>query len=231
VKFDELGDQLKIYEEAATSRLLPGMYTLLKIIYGYFQSDEISLLLDPSDRPYDLKDRKLLSILAGQASVAFTLELRRLLGSKAATESAVFDNRLLQLPTTGLVRDYFRWRNEDAARNALNGYCYWYLRQQGKLSVGAATGLLEGKGVAFKNDLLFNRFKVNFNDVPAWQKRGVGMLWESYIKDGFNPILGEKVQAVRRRVVSDYELPQGEAYGKYILDLLATYSEQSKVGV
>jgi len=53
-----------------------------------------------------------------------------------------FDCRLSQLPGLELVVDYFRWRNEDAHRNALNAHCYWLLRKQGK-GVGEATAALK----------------------------------------------------------------------------------------
>lgn len=67
------------------------------------------------------------------------------------------------------VVDYFRWRSEDAHRNALNSHCYWLLRKEGK-SVGQATSTLEGMSVAAKNELLFQH-GINFNDLPRWQKR------------------------------------------------------------
>ena len=70
-----------------------------KVIYGYTQSDEISLLLDIKEESFNRKQRKLNSILAGQASAKFSL----LLG-----DIGVFDCRLCQLPTKSLVVDYFR---------------------------------------------------------------------------------------------------------------------------
>jgi len=87
-----------------------------------------------------------------------------------------------QLTGTALVVDYFRWRAEDAARNALNAWCYWTLRKAGQ-SRQAATAALRGATTAEKSELLF-KYGINFNDVPAWQKRGVGLYWETYDKPG-----------------------------------------------
>lgn len=67
---------------------------------------------------------------------------------------ATFDCRISQLPTTNLVVDDFRWRNEDACRNALSAYCYWTLRKLG-LDVRATTEKLFGLSVSQKNELLF----------------------------------------------------------------------------
>jgi tRNA(His) 5'-end guanylyltransferase len=116
-------------------------------MYGYTQGDEISLLFHPSDETFGRKLRKLNSILAGEASAKFSV----LLG-----EATAFDCRISQLPQIGDVVDYFRWRSEDAHRNAVNGHCYWMLRQQGK-SVEAATTYLAGHSIAEKNELLFRQ--------------------------------------------------------------------------
>ena len=50
-----------------------------------------------------------------------------------------------QLPTVDLVVDYFRWRSEDAHRNALNSHCYWMLRKGG-LDAQQATKQVKGLG-------------------------------------------------------------------------------------
>jgi len=187
------------------------------ILYGYTQSDEISLLFSPDEQSFGRKLRKLNSVLAGCASAFATQFLYS--HSDSPGDAVVFDCRICQLPTIHDVEDYFRWRQEDAHRNALNGYCYWKLRQDGE-SKRKATRTLEGKGVAFKNNLLFERFGLNFNDVPKWQKRGVGVLWETYTKEGHNPITGETVEATRKRLITMEELPLGEFYGEFVRGLL-----------
>jgi tRNA(His) guanylyltransferase len=79
------------------------------VVYGYTQSDEISLLLRRDDATFGRKTRKILSVLAGEASARFTL---------AMGQMACFDARICPLPTAAHVVDYFRWRHEDAHRNA-----------------------------------------------------------------------------------------------------------------
>jgi tRNA(His) 5'-end guanylyltransferase len=59
-------------------------------------------------------------------------------------------------------------------------------------SVALATAALEGKSVADKNELLFQA-GINFNDLPPWQRRGTGLYWERYEREGYNPKLGQKV--------------------------------------
>src|ERR1700736_5479120 len=93
------------------------------VVYGYTESDEISLLFGLGENSFGRKLRKLISVLAGEASAKFSL----LLGAVAS-----FKSRISQLPSLELVVDYFRWRSEDAHRNALNAHCYWLQRKQGK---------------------------------------------------------------------------------------------------
>jgi len=175
------------------------------VVYGYTESDEISLLFGLEENSFGRKLRKLISILAGEASAKFAL----LLGAAAS-----FDCRISQLPSVELVVDYFRWRNEDAHRNALNAHCYWLLRKQGQ-GEHEATAALKGMSAADKNELLF-RHEINFNDLPLWQKRGVGLYWEEYDRPAVNPISGETVLARRRRVHRDLELPMKDDYSAFL---------------
>jgi tRNA(His) 5'-end guanylyltransferase len=186
------------------------------MVYGYTESDEISLLFGAEENGFGRKLRKLNSVLAGEASAKFSL----LLGAMAC-----FDCRISQLPCVELVVDYFRWRNEDAHRNALNAHCYWLLRKQGQ-GVGEATAALKGESVAAKNELLF-RNGVNFNDFPLWQRRGVGLYWEEYDRPAENPVTGEKVLARRRRIRRDLELPMKDDYSAFLRKLLDNATKNS----
>lgn len=179
------------------------------VVYGYTQSDEISLLLHRNERLFGRKLRKLNSVLAGETSAAFSLAL----GAPAA-----FDCRVSQLPTEDDVVDYFRWRHEDAHRNALNGHCYWLLRRQGA-SDAEATRRLEGVSIAARNELLFQH-GIQFNEIPNWQKRGVGAYWERVEQPVTDPRTGEARHRTKKRLVIDLELPMKEAYEAFVRGLL-----------
>ena len=247
MKFEDLDKKMRVYEQSLDQVMLPEIYLVARldgrgftrltkevckfeapfderfrnlmentvkalmdcgfnIVYGYTQSDEISLLFHPEENSFGRKVRKYNSVLAGVASASFSLQLG---------QQAVFDCRVVPLPTVERVQDYFLWRQEDAHRNALNSHCYWMLRKEGA-SVRAATGQLKGQTVAYKNELLFQH-GINFNELPAWQKRGIGLYWKQVEREGYNPIKKEKVVTLRRELTTDYDLPFGEEYAKFIV--------------
>jgi tRNA(His) guanylyltransferase len=172
-----------------------------RAVYGYTQSDEISLLLHREETAFERKLRKYDSVLAAEASACFSLRLGA---------HATFDCRLCQLPSEELVVDYFRWRQEDASRNALNAHCYWALRKAG-MSVSEATNRMLRLSKAEKNDLLHQQ-GVNFGKLPNWQKRGVGLWWEMHEKTGLNPKTGQKTKTLRRGLRIEQDLQVGEEY-------------------
>ena len=73
-------------------------------------------------------------------------------------------------------------------------------------SASKASKQLEHEGIAFKNELLFQH-GINFNDLPIWQRLGIGLYWKEYQKNGHNPITGQDVPTTRREVFVDYDLP------------------------
>lgn len=188
-----------------------------RVIYGYTQSDEISILFHLKEETFSRKERKLLSILAGEASATFSL---------LAGCPAVFDCRLVPLPHVDDVVDYFRWRQEDANRNALNSHCYWLLRKDG-LSVSTASQQLKGTSVSDKNELLHSR-GINYNGLPLWQKRGVGMYYREEQRQGFNPKTQESTMCYRNVLHVDMELPIGQEYSTFIKNILERNTDEKQ---
>ena len=250
MNFDELDKKMRIYEQSIDQHILPDLYLVarldgrsfsrltkevcdfeapfdirfrdmmvntvkalmecgFRVVYGFTESDEISLLFHKDESAFGRKVRKYNSILAGQASAAFSLQLGQVIA---------MDCRLIPLPNIERVQDYFLWRQEDAHRNALNAHCYWMLRKEG-IGARAATAQLEGKSIAYKNELLFSR-GINFDKLPAWQKRGIGVFWADVEKIGFNPVTKQEVLTTRRELQTEYELPLGQQYGDMITSFL-----------
>ena len=82
-----------------------------------------------------------------------------------------------------------------------------------------ATADLEGKSVNYKKELL-SQMGIDYDDLPSWQKMGIGIYYVDVEKEGYNPITNTTVLTKRRELLVDYELPTGEEYRNYILRVL-----------
>ena len=178
--------------------------------YGYTQSDEISLVLEPDHHVFGRRLQKSVSVLAGEASAALSLGLGM---------HAVFDARVLALHSVDEVSHYLRWRQADARRNARFLYCYWLLRRQGASS-RRATKELRGLGAHDQEALLRECGRINLEAVPAWQRNGIGLRHETFEREGTDPRSGESVTVVRRRIRVEEVLPVGPAYTQWISRLI-----------
>lgn len=185
-------------------------------IYAYTESDEISVLLPHTSDYFGREVEKLVSISAAMASVTFSM---------AFDEKAVFDSRVCVAPGPAAVIDYFRWRQADAKRCALNGTCYWTLRKHGKTE-SEATEALHGLSNRPKLELL-QQYGVQFDSLPAWQRLGTGVYIQHETRPGFNPLKGEVVEAVRRQLVVNLDLPERDAYAEWLQGLLEPEAESA----
>jgi tRNA(His) guanylyltransferase len=185
------------------------MGTGLRIALCYTQSDEISLLFASNENAFNRKTRKLTSVLAGEASGVFSLAL----GTPAA-----FDCRICPLPSLGDAVDYFRWRTQDATRNALSAYCYWTLRERG---IGAAGADLQLAGLSSEAKRAFlQTMAIDFDDVAEWERRGAMLVWKDVSHAGKNPITGAVEETIRRRLAWLAPVPEGGDIARLVEDVL-----------
>jgi tRNA(His) 5'-end guanylyltransferase len=131
---------------------------------GYTQSDEISLVFySPS---YDSqvffngRKQKMVSVLAAMCSVTFNDLYRGHFGSDA-NSLALFDCRAWQVPSLVEAANALLWREQDATKNAISMAARHYYSHKS----------LHGKSGKEMQELLFQK-GINFNDYPAFFKRG-----------------------------------------------------------
>jgi len=177
-------------------------------LYAHTHSDEISILLPPEWTMFDNELEKLVSSTAASATAEFNF------GVQERSRIGKFDSRIWIAASTDEVVRYFSWRQKDCLRCAINCITYWHMRHKG-MNERQATHEMEGKNFSWKNEYL-HRDGLNFNSYPRWQKRGIGLYWETYMKDGFNPKKQTVVKVERRRVVQDLLMPTGEEYENYV---------------
>jgi tRNA(His) 5'-end guanylyltransferase len=191
--------------ETASALLL-----MLRGVYAYTESDEISVLLPRNSTLFNREVEKLVSLSAGRATGVFSLKLGQL---------AEFDARVWVGESTVDVFDYFRWRQADALRASLNGWSYWTLRQEGK-GPGQAQSLLDNTSSSERESLLAER-GIRFSEVPAWQRKGVGLFFDREERQALNSKTGEVGTKLRRVLRIDKDLLERDAYALFLGELIA----------
>jgi tRNA(His) 5'-end guanylyltransferase len=158
-------------------------------VLGYHQSDEITLILVDyknlnSSAFFDYEVQKMCSISASMATMFFNKYLSKKVAefsddfyeawnvteadhklleaySRAVARGAVFDSRCFNIPKEE-VANLIYWRQLDATRNSIQ-------------MVGQANFShkeLHGKSCNMIQDMLHERKGINWNDFPAYKKRG-----------------------------------------------------------
>ena len=91
-------------------------------LFIYSFSDEISILLD--NVPFNGRIEKMNSVIAGFASSSFTLNY-----DVQFSKAVSFDSRVIPI-TDDKIYDYFKWRQDEAWRNCINGYGIHFLKSK-----------------------------------------------------------------------------------------------------
>jgi tRNA(His) 5'-end guanylyltransferase len=136
-------------------------------VFGYTQSDEISLLLRDWDN-FETQQwfggnvQKMTSVSASIATAAFNLTYGKDIKQPDwFGDCALFDARVYNLPEQE-VTNYFIWRQQDASRNSVQMLGHYHFSQKE----------MHGKNNSQVQDMLMLQKGVNWNDLPTWMKRG-----------------------------------------------------------
>jgi len=172
----------------------------------YTFSDEINILL--SEIPFAGRIEKLDSVFASFITGSFTKNIPL----KSVKRPVSFDSRIIPLSPEGTVK-YFKERQDEAWRNCINGYAYWTLREE--YSKKESMEILRKKKSNQLHDILFER-DINPAELPAWQRRGIGIYKKEVVIEGYNPIKDENVRSTRKKIFIDNDLPifNAEFFGK-----------------
>ncbi|WP_292518795.1 tRNA(His) guanylyltransferase Thg1 family protein [Methanoculleus sp.] len=163
--------------------------------FAYTFSDEISLYF--KTLPFSGRVEKIDSVTAAIAASKLTIEF-------GCAEPLAFDARII--PATGeFAVEYLVSRQNEAWRNHINAYCQNALVKEGMTSREAAAAL-RGMQSEAMHEMMFER-GVNLAATPAWQRRGTLLYREECIKEGYNPMTGKTVQAVRACIREPEETP------------------------
>jgi len=144
-----------------------------EVVFGVSHSGEISILLAGVEEEGKGPDgRELLCKLSSEAAGKLTL----LLG-----EPVSFNGTLYEFPAPEVAKKYFVWRQEDNRAYTLNRYFKFALLSSGT-DLTRIPEMLRDFGDEEKVEILKQQ-EVDFEEVPWWQTRGVGLYWQAGLDD------------------------------------------------
>ncbi|KNC46032.1 histidine tRNA 5'-guanylyltransferase [Thecamonas trahens ATCC 50062] len=142
------------------------------LVLAYGHSDEFSFVLPPSSNVYKRRASKLVSTVVSLFTGAFIAAWPAAFGPDVPLmEMPVFDGRTVVLPTRAVLRDYLSWRQVDCHINNLFNTGFWALVGDGD-DPAVANKLLCDANSAQKNEILFSRFGINYNNEPELNRKG-----------------------------------------------------------
>jgi tRNA(His) 5'-end guanylyltransferase len=222
-----LANYEKPYDDRVHIAMCSAMYavfTKFQGIYGYTQSDEISILLRRDFADFNRSLEKVVSLSASLATSSFvaTMSGYDTIGCKEMRDKTPhFDSRVWIGALDHQVVDYFRWRQADCMRNCVYGWTYWTLVKKG-MSRRSATKKLHGVGTEGKHEILHQE-GVKIDEIADWQKNGTGIAWREHFKSVKSAPGSPEYPAhvARREAMFNWSLPIKDDYSEFIRELLA----------
>ncbi|XP_063683721.1 uncharacterized protein LOC134818207 [Bolinopsis microptera] len=160
------------------------MSELQDIFMAYGQSDEYSFIFKRSSTLYGRRSSKILSTVCSMFTSHYLFNWSKHFNDPLLYPPS-FDARVVLYPTVRDVRNYFNWRQADCHINNLYNTCFWALVQDGNLSNSEAEKRLKGTFSADKNEILFAKFGVNYNELSEIYRKGSTIIWnENKSEDG-----------------------------------------------
>ncbi|KAF8645868.1 hypothetical protein AX16_007526 [Volvariella volvacea WC 439] len=159
---------LELMDHAARS--LMEAYPDIMLAFG--ESDEYSFLLRKSTALYNRRQAKIVSTLTSFFTSCYVFNWSRFFPDTPLKYPPSFDGRIVLYPGEKEIKDYFSWRQADTHINNLYNTTFWALVQKGGQTATEAHATLKGTISKDKNEILFSRFGINYNQISERFKKG-----------------------------------------------------------
>ncbi|KEF51651.1 tRNA(His) guanylyltransferase [Exophiala aquamarina CBS 119918] len=162
--------------------------TVPDLVVAYGVSDEFSFVFHRSTDLFERRAAKLVSTVVSTFTAVYVLLWSQVFSGDAVTDSEerdggrtpslsvemlpTFDGRAVCYPSWHNLRDYLSWRQVDCHINNLYNTTFWAMVNRGKMTPTAAEEELKGTVAADKNEILFSRFGINYNNEPEMFRKG-----------------------------------------------------------
>ncbi|KAM0276591.1 hypothetical protein ACHAQH_006596 [Verticillium albo-atrum] len=149
------------------------MTDLPDITIAYGISDEYSFVFHKSCTLFERRASKLVTTIVSTFTAHYIHSWSTYFPDAPLTlPLPSFDGRAVCYPSVQNLRDYMSWRQVDCHINNLYNTTFWALIQLGGMDNRAAEELLAGTVSGDKNEILFSRFHINYNNEPEIYKKG-----------------------------------------------------------
>ncbi|OQO11925.1 hypothetical protein B0A48_03652 [Cryoendolithus antarcticus] len=150
------------------------------VVIAYGQSDEYSFILHEGTSLFDRRASKLATTFAATFTAEYCMLWSEYFLDQPLTRPwPSFDGRCVAYPKRRILRDYLAWRQADCHVNNLYNTTFWNLVQRGGMTQTDAEDSLKGSLSSDKNEILFSRFGINYNNEPEICRKGT-VLYRAY---------------------------------------------------
>ncbi|CAM6074423.1 unnamed protein product [Sphagnum tenellum] len=173
------------------------------VVFCYGVSDEYSFVLRRTCTLYQRRASKLISLVVSLFSASYAMKWTQFFPETELQYAATFDGRAVCYPSESILRDYLSWRQVDCHINNQYNTCFWKLVGSG-MSTAEAQNTLKGTTADVKNNLLFEKFKINYNNIPPIFRKG-SIVYRKQMDEVVKVEKGEVIKRLRAHIVVEHE--------------------------
>ena len=148
------------------------MENFVDMVLSYGQSDEYTFVFHKNTALFNRRGDKILSLVVSQFSSAYVFYWSLFFPDQKLSSIPQFDGRVILYPTLNELKAYLNWRQVDCHVNNLYNTTFWALVKLGDMTTTQAHEALKGTLSKDKNEILFSKFSINYNNEPAVYQRG-----------------------------------------------------------
>ncbi|KAJ5294856.1 hypothetical protein N7508_009677 [Penicillium antarcticum] len=150
------------------------MKELPDLCIGYGVSDEFSFVFHPNCQLFERRNGKLVTTIVSTFTAHYIFKWNEFFPATPLQPPYLpsFDGRAVIYPNSRILRDYMSWRQVDCHINNLYNTTFWTMVLQGGMNNTDAELELKGTVSADKNEILFGRFGINYNNEEEIYKKG-----------------------------------------------------------
>ncbi|KAH6569221.1 hypothetical protein BASA50_002862 [Batrachochytrium salamandrivorans] len=186
------------------------------IVISYGQSDEFSFIFRPTTTLYGRREAKIITNVCSLFTSSFVMNWPTYFHDQPLAYPPSFDARAVCYPTMLNVRDYLSWRQADCHINNLYNTAFWalVLDSENPISETEAEAVLRVTDSAKKNELLFTRFGINYNDIDPLFRKGSTLFRQTKDSVEISSSSGKSVTRSRSEIKTDHMDIIGDQFWK-----------------